>query len=59
MVLSYFFGQAFLQKKVSADIVLITDAVCNVTDVYALQKLMTQLRNRSIACSFVQVKRIF
>ncbi|VBB31766.1 unnamed protein product [Acanthocheilonema viteae] len=38
------------------NIVLITDAVCNVTDIHALQKLMIQLRNCSIACSFIQIQ---
>ncbi|VDK83025.1 unnamed protein product [Litomosoides sigmodontis] len=49
-------GLQLLSDTSQPNIVLITDAVCNVTDVYALQKLMTQLRNRSIACSVVQIQ---
>uniref|UniRef100_A0A0R3RUV8 Protein SZT2 n=1 Tax=Elaeophora elaphi TaxID=1147741 RepID=A0A0R3RUV8_9BILA len=49
-------GLQLLPDTSQPNIVLITDAVCNVTDVHALQKLMNQLRNYSIACSFIQIQ---
>ncbi|OZC11733.1 hypothetical protein X798_00913 [Onchocerca flexuosa] len=30
--------------------------MCNVTDIHALQKLVFQLRNYSVACSFIQIQ---
>ncbi|EFO28199.1 hypothetical protein LOAG_00281 [Loa loa] len=49
-------GLQLLPDTAQPNIVLITDAVCNVTDIRVLQKLMVQLRNYSIACSFVQIQ---
>ncbi|EJW74326.1 hypothetical protein WUBG_14767, partial [Wuchereria bancrofti] len=49
-------GLQLLPDIAQPNIVLITDAVCNVTDIHALQKLMVQLRNYSIACSFIQIQ---
>ncbi|KAK6103393.1 hypothetical protein QQG55_12320 [Brugia pahangi] len=49
-------GLQLLPDTAQPNIVLITDAVCNVTDIHALQKLMVQLRNYSIACSFIQIQ---
>ncbi|CAG9533301.1 unnamed protein product [Cercopithifilaria johnstoni] len=50
-------GLQLLSDTSQPNIVLITDAVCNVTDIHALQKLMIQLRNYSIACSFIQIQK--
>ncbi|MCP9261407.1 hypothetical protein DINM_004776 [Dirofilaria immitis] len=49
-------GLQLLPDTAQPNIVLITDAVCNVTDIRTLQKLMVQLRNYSVACSFIQIQ---
>ncbi|VDO39393.1 unnamed protein product [Onchocerca flexuosa] len=49
-------GLQLLPDTAQPNIVLITDAVCNVTDIHALQKLVFQLRNYSVACSFIQIQ---
>uniref|UniRef100_A0A915PYH4 Uncharacterized protein n=1 Tax=Setaria digitata TaxID=48799 RepID=A0A915PYH4_9BILA len=49
-------GLQLLPDTAQPNIILITDAVCHVTDIHALQKLMVQLRNYSVACSFIQIQ---
>ncbi|VDK74642.1 unnamed protein product [Anisakis simplex] len=40
-----------------ADIIILTDAVCGMPDVSALQQILTQLRNFAVSCSFIQLQK--
>ncbi|VDM96213.1 unnamed protein product [Thelazia callipaeda] len=51
-----FIGLQLLPDTAQPNIVVITDAVCHITDIHVLQKLMVQLWDYSVACSFVQIQ---
>ncbi|CAD6190232.1 unnamed protein product [Caenorhabditis auriculariae] len=45
-----------LPENTQSNVILITDAVCGIPDAAALQKVLTQLRSYTIACSFIQLQ---
>ncbi|VDM48897.1 unnamed protein product [Toxocara canis] len=50
-------GVQMLPENTRSSIIVITDAVCGMPDVNALQQLLTQLRSFTVSCSFIQLQK--
>ncbi|VDN58250.1 unnamed protein product [Dracunculus medinensis] len=50
-------GIQMLPENTQSGIIIITDGICSMPDLRALQQLLTQLRSFTVTCSFIQIQQ--